>query len=131
MSSNIRIVPDSSADLNELEGVELVSVPLKILAGPDTWVDDESLDTGSMLDKLAEWKGRSSSSCPSPEEYLQAFGDAERIICVPISQNMSGSYNSCCVAANDYMEQHPGRKVHVIDTLLASAPMHLVCEKLA
>ena len=131
MSSKIRIVADSSADLVAINGVDFCSVPLKIMAGPNTWVDDASLDTSDMLDTLAAWHGKSSSSCPSPEDYVRAFGDAEEIICVPISQNMSGSYNSCCVAANDYMEQHPGRRVHVIDTLLASAPMTLVCELLA
>lgn len=131
MSSKIRIVADSSADLLKMDGIDFHSVPLKIMAGTNTWVDTAELDIDSMLDTLATWRGKSTSSCPSPEDFIHAFGDAEEIICVPISQNMSGSYNSCCVAANDYMEQHPGRRVHVIDTLLASAPMTLVCEKLA
>lgn len=129
--SKIRIVADSSADLLTMDGMDFVSVPLKIMAGSNTWVDDGDLDVHGMLDTLATYRGKSTSSCPSPQDYLNAFGDAEEIVCVPISQNMSGSYNSCCVAANDYMEQHPGRKVHVIDTLLASAPMTLICEKLA
>lgn len=129
--SKIRIVADSSADLLKIDGVDFASVPLKIMAGANTWVDDAGLDVGGMLDVLATYRGKSSSSCPSPQDYLSAFGDAEEIICVPISQNMSGSYNSCCVAANDYMELHPDRKVHVIDTLLASAPMTLICERLA
>lgn len=130
MERKIRVVADSSADLLELPGVDFVSVPLHVVAGPNDWVDDEHLDVNAMLDTLATYRGRSGSSCPAPEDWIHAFGDAGEIFCVPISCNMSGSYNSASIAARDYMETYPGRRVHVIDTLLASAPMALVCEYL-
>ena len=125
-----KIVADSSADLLAIPGVDFVSVPLCIDAGQNHWVDDAALDTGAMLDALAVHKGKSCSACPSPDDYLTAFGDAEEIFVVPISRGMSGSYNSACVAARDYQEAHPDRKVHVIDTLSAGAGMTLIIDQL-
>ena len=126
-----KIVADSSADLLELPGVDFVSVPLTINAGSNSWVDDADLDADAMMDTIVAWHGRSTSACPSPEDWIAAFGDADEVFCIPISSGMSGSYNSACVGAKEYMERHPGRRVHVTDTLLASAPMALLCERLA
>ena len=126
-----KIVADSSANLLHLTGVDFVSVPLQIDAGEHHWVDDETLDLGNMLDVLAAHKGRSCSACPSPDAYTEAFGDADEVFCLPISQGLSGSYNSACVAAQDYMESHPTTKVHVIDTLTAGPAMTMVAEALS
>ena len=126
-----KIVADSSADLLELPGVDFVSVPLNISAGEHQWVDDADLDVSAMMEVLSSFRGHIGSACPSPEQYLNAFGDADEVFVVPISRGMSASYDSACMAARDYMEQHPDRRVHVVDTLLACAPMTLLCEELA
>ena len=125
-----KIVADSSADLLTLSQTDFASVPLKITVGETTFVDDENLDVAGMVDTLSHYKGRSVTACPSPEEFQAAFGEADRVFCVTITSNLSGSCNAARIAAREYEAAHPDRKVFVIDTLSAGAEMTLICEKL-
>ena len=128
--NSFKIVSDSSADLLSVSGVEFASVPLKIITDEREYVDDESLDVVGMLNDLAKYKGRSRTSCPNSEEYINAFADAENIFCITITSNLSGSFNAARVAANAYMEEHPERRVHVIDSLSTGAESALIIDKL-
>ena len=93
-----KIVADSSADMNALADVSFTSVPLKIVTSEKEYVDTETLNTHVMLDDLAKYKGRSGSSCPNPEEWKEAFEDAENVFCVTITSNLSGSCSSALSA---------------------------------
>ena len=129
--NNFKIVADSSADLLSVAEVAFESVPLKIITDEREYVDDESLDVVGMLNDLAKYKGRSRTSCPNSEEYIKAFGDAENIFCITITSNLSGSCNAARAAAKTYMEEHPERRVHVIDSLSTGAESALIIDKLA
>ncbi len=128
------IVADSSADLanNNFEGTitKVSSVPLKIITSLKEYVDNEKLNVEVMVNELEDYKGRSSSSCPNPSDWLDAFGDAENIFCVTITSGLSGSYNSACMAKDEYDNEHPERKVFVIDSLSTGPEMGLIVDKL-
>ena len=125
-----KIVMDSAGDLMEMEGAEFSNVPLKILAGDREFVDDATTDVEEMVDYMSTYVGKSSTACPSPGEYLEAFGDAEEVDCVTITSGLSGSYNSAAIAAREYKERHPNRRIHVFDSLTAGPEMTLVAEKI-
>lgn len=127
---NYKIVVDSSADLLEMDGVDLVSVPLKINAGVKEFVDNAGLDVAGMVEYLRTFTERTSTSCPSAGEWIEAFGDAERVFCVTITSNLSGSYNAALVAKGEYEAEHPGRKVCVLDSLSTGPEMVLMVEKI-
>ena len=125
-----KIVTDSSADIKELSGVAFDSVPLKIITDEREYVDDISLDVVGMLSDLKRYSGRSHTSCPSSGEYIEAFGDCENIFCITITSNLSGSCNAAHVAARAYLEEHPDRHVHIIDSLSTGPENALIIEKL-
>lgn len=125
-----KIVSDSSSDLLLLEKVSFGNVPLKIITDKKEYVDDSDLDVSSMLSDLSGYKGRSRSSCPGTGEYITSFGDAENVFCVTITSGLSGSFNSASVAAKQYMEEHPDRRVHVIDSLSTGPENALLIVKL-
>ena len=127
---NFKIVTDSAADIKELSGIPFESVPLKIITELREYVDDKTLDVVEMLSDLKKYKGSSHSSCPNSEEYLRAFDDSENIFCITITSGLSGSYNSANTAARSYLEEHPDRKVHVIDSLSTGPENSLIIEKL-
>lgn len=77
--SDFKIVADSSADLLTLEGVDFASSPLKIITTHKEYVDDSNLDVDKMVDELGSYSGKSSTSCPSPNDWLNAFSDAKYI----------------------------------------------------
>ena len=127
---NFKIVTDSSADILSLEGVPYESVPLKIITDDKEYVDTDSLDVVGMLSDLRSYKGKSHTSCPSTGEYIEAFGDAENIFVITISSNLSGSFNAANVAAKTYLESHPDRNVHIIDSLSTGPESFMIIEKL-
>lgn len=126
----IRIVADSSADLNTLADKTVVSVPLTIRTDVKEYVDDDKLDVKMMTEDLASYKGKSGSACPGIGDWLEAFGDADRIFCITITSNLSGSYNSAMVAKEAYELEHPDKKVCVIDSLSTGPEMRLIAEKI-
>lgn len=125
-----KIVLDSSGNLHTFSGVDFASVPLKIIAGGREFVDNDDANTTEMVNYLKSYKGKTSTSCPGVGDYMEAFGDAENVYCVTITSNLSGSYNAARLAAKTYMENHPGRQVHVFDSLSTGGEMALIAEKL-
>ena len=125
-----KIVADSSANLMELKTVAFDVAPMKIITAEREFVDNRELDLNEMIRFFMSYKGRSQTSCPNPEDWLTAFGDAEDIFCVTITSGLSGSYNAACIAKDMYEAEHPGRRVFVIDSLSAGPELTLIVEKL-
>ena len=125
-----KIVTDSSADIRALSGVDFESVPLKIITEEREYVDDKDLDVVEMLRDLKKYKGRSRSSCPNSEEYLNAFGESENVFCVTITSGLSGSCNAANAAAIQFKDSYPEKNIHVIDSLSTGPENALLIEKL-
>ena len=126
---NYRIVSDSSSNLFTLPGVDYTTVPLKIVAGAREWVDNADMDLADMVETLKKHKGKSGSSCPNVQEWLDAFEGADNILAMTISSQLSGSYSAAKNAAEEYMAEHPGANVFVLDTQSAGPEMKLLLNK--
>ncbi len=126
----IKIVADSSADVLTLGSVEFASAPLKIISAEREFTDDGSLNVEEMVSYFDAYKGRSQTSCPNPQDWLDAFGEAEDVICVTITSALSGSHAAACAAKTLYESENPGRRVFVLDTLSAGPELQLILEKL-
>lgn len=127
---SFKIVSDSSSDILNISDVSYTSVPLKIITSEKEYADDVNLNVEDMLADLEKYKGKSSSSCPNVEDWLEAFGDEEKIFCVTITSGLSGSCNAANSAAKEYMSAHPDRKVCVIDSLSTGPENALIIDKL-
>ena len=123
-----QIVTDSSANMAGCH--QVASVPLKIITDTKEYIDDANLNTAAMVWDLQTYTGKSSTACPSPQDWLDAFGDAPCVFCIAITSNLSGSYNAACIAKADYEQAFPDRKVFVIDSLSTGGEMELIAEKL-
>ena len=128
---NYKIVADSAADTPIVATVPFSTVPLKITTDEKEYVDDKNLDVHNMLYELSKYKGKSRSACPSVGEYLKAYEGGDCIFCVTITSGLSGSYNSAVVAATQYMEENPGSRVFVVDSLSTGPENALMVEKIA
>ena len=126
---DLKIVADSSADTFAFEGDGFACAPLKIRTDEREFVDNGALDVEEMVNYLASYKGKSASSCPSPADWLQCFGNAKCVFCITITATLSGSYNAACVAKREYEEKHPDRRVYVLNSLTAGCEMRLFVEK--
>lgn len=127
-----KIIGDSCTDLPEkLKGdANIVIIPLSIQVEEETIVDDETFDQKTFLKKMKDSKECPKSSCPSPQAYMKEFDGAEDVYVVTLSSRLSGSYNSAELAKKLYLEEHPNRKIEVIDSKSASIGQTLIVMKI-
>ena len=123
-----KIVADSSSDLLTLSGVPYESVPLKIITKDKEYTDDATLNVEEMVENLRRQTASTGTSCPNVHDWITAFGDAECVFAITITSNLSGSYNACRQAAEMYMEENPGSKVCVLDSLSTGPEIRLIVE---
>jgi len=117
---NYKIVVDSCCELPDelLKDNRIERVALELQVGNERIKDDETFCQKDFLVKVSEAQDCPRSSCPSPEDYRQAYDVfAERIYVITLSAALSGSYNSAMLAV-DLLEEE--KKIHVFDSKSAS-----------
>ena len=125
-----QLVADSSANVYTMPHVAFRSVPLKIITTQAEYLDDPTLDVEAMVNEIKETKGKSGTSCPNVQDWLDAYQGADRIFALTITGNLSGSYAAAVQAAQDYETENPGAKVCVLDSLSAGPELGLTLDKL-
>ena len=126
----IKIVGDSASNLFALDGINYGCVPLRIVTDEKEYVDDVQLNVSSMVKEMSQYKGKSSTACPGVGDYLAAFEGYDIVYVVTIISTLSGSYNAAVTAAQQYMDENPGKKVLVVDSYTAGGEQKLHLEKL-
>ena len=128
------IIGDSSCDLFDLENpsenISYCSVPFLLNIENTEFVDDEKLDTGEMVNTMKTSKKASSSACPSPDSWKEKMNIGENNICVTISKNLSGSYQSADIAIKAIKEESPETKVAIVDGCATGPSSVLTVRKL-
>ena len=125
-----KIVVDSAANLYALEGVDFACVPLKIITDHEEYRDDGTLDAVGMATTLRTYKGKTSTSCPNVSDWLEAFEGADEVYAITITGTLSGCYNAAQLAAEEYQQEHPGKRVFVLDSLSTGPEQQLLAEHL-
>ena len=119
-----KIVLDSCGELPEelLGDHRFERVPLGLEVGEYKILDDENFDQAEFLRKVAESPKCPKSSCPSPERFMESYGEpeAEHVYAVTLSSPLSGSYNSAELGKKLYHEKYGDKKIHVVDSRSAS-----------
>ena len=126
----MKIVSDSSCNIFQIPGANFATVPMKVVAGEKEYIDVPGMDVQEMVEYLKTYKGKSGSSCPNVQEWLDTFEGENEIFCITISKNLSGSYNAAQQAAATYMEENPGSRVFIFDSLSAGPEMAMLAEKI-
>ena len=124
-----KIIIDSCGELSKemQEDGHFENVPLTLQIGDTEIVDDKSFDQADFLKKVAESEEGPKSACPSPDAYMQAMDcDAEHIYVITLSSQLSGSYNSACLAKDLFLEDNEDKKICVIDSKSASIGESLI-----
>ncbi|MGN0965284.1 DegV family protein [Dysosmobacter sp. HCP28S3_G4] len=127
------IVCDSSCDLKSTElqpgYLHLEVVPMQITVGDREYLDNESLNVPLLLEDMATEKSSAGTACPSPAAFARAFEKADCSVCFTISSNLSGTYNAAVLARDMVLEEHPEKKICVIDSRSTAGAMVLLTRK--
>ena len=127
---NTKIVVDSSASLYTLQGVDFECVPLKIITDDAEYLDNGTMDALGMAQTLRTYKGKTSTSCPNVSDWLAAYEGADEVYAITITGTLSGSYNAAQLAAEEYQQENPGKRVFVLDSLSTGPEQQLLAEHL-
>lgn len=127
------IVCDSSCDLTSAvlvpEKLTLTVVPMTITVEDTHYRDDAELDPAALLAHMNAAKGPSSTACPSPEAFADAFRQADCSLCFTISGQLSGTYQSACAGRDLVLEEDPGKKIFVLDGRSTAGSMVLLMRR--
>lgn len=119
------ITTDSTVDLSKefLNEKEITVLSLSYILDGVTYKDMGGLTGKEFFDKLRNGSLPTTSQI-NPEEAKETFEqivkEGKDILHIAFSSGLSGTYNSCRIAAEDLMEEYPESKVIVIDSLCAS-----------
>lgn len=128
------IIADSSCDLFDLEkpceNISYLNVPFIINIETKEYIDDELLDTSNLVVAMKASKKASCTACPSPDSWKEQINNDEYNICVTISKNLSGSYNSAAIAVDMFKESGAPGKAAIVDTRATGPSAVLAVRKL-
>ncbi|HEY7730996.1 MAG TPA: DegV family protein [Gaiellaceae bacterium] len=120
---NTAIVLDSTSDFQDAPErfPNMRVVPLYVHFGDETFRDFVDLDPHAFYDKLRGAATLPTTSQPTPQDFLDAYGELveagyERIWSLHLSAKLSGTYQSAALAADEL----GGERVRVVDTGTAS-----------
>ena len=92
-------------------------------------MDNDGLEVPKLLAAMAAEKTASSTACPSPAAFARAFEKGDKTVCFTISANLSGTYNAAVMGREMVLEEHPEKKICVIDSKSTAGAMVLLIRK--
>lgn len=105
---SLKIITDSTCDLplQELDDLGVSRVPLTVSFKDKSWLDWEEITPADIIRGVAEGADLPSTSQPSPEAFAEKYREAvaegaTEILVVVISSELSGTYQSATLAAQD------------------------------
>ena len=127
---SIRIITDSASDISQEKAKEwgITVLPLTVIFGEEVYLDGVTLSPQDFYEKLVETDEIPKTSQISPYIYKEAFekevSEGNQVLCLCLSSGVSGSYQSACMAAQEF----PGQ-VFVIDTQQFSVSQYIIVER--
>lgn len=124
----LRIVTDSACDLLPPHRSGLTVLPMTVLFGEHQYRDGVDLDHRQFYELLIESDDLPTTSQLTPTQFKEAFRAAaqagETVIAITISSKLSGTYQSACIAADEF----PGQ-VYVVDSLNATIGQAILVQR--
>ena len=114
---SVRIIADSASDISQelAKDWNITVLPLKVRFGDEEFLDGVTLSNREFYERLIETDEIPKTSQITPFEYRSHFEEAvkagDQVVCFCLSSGVSGSFQSACVAAQEFEGD-----VYVVDT---------------
>jgi DegV family protein with EDD domain len=125
---NTAVVLDSASDFSDAPAcfANFRVVPLYVHLGGESFRDYVDITPEQFYERLRAENVSPTTAQPTPADFLAVYDELadryERILALPISSTLSGTYESARKAA----ELHGGARVRVLDTRTVSASLALL-----
>lgn len=121
-----RIIVDSTVDVTDELRQRIHVIPLRVLFGDEEFIDGVTITPRDFYQRLVDSATLPTSSQPSPDSFEQVYEEVtaagDEAVVLTISSKLSGTYQSACIAAEDYPN------IHVVDTLTATIASGVLAE---
>ena len=109
--------------------VEIVDV--KVSFGDKSYSTRTDITIPEFYEMMKDYNELPKTSCPSPNQFLDAFDcEEDNIIVLCLTSKLSGIYNSAVLAKNMYEEENGNKKrIEIIDTTTGSIGQALLVSK--
>jgi len=107
---SIRIIADSASDITQEEArrLDIEILPIKVVFGNEEYLDGITLNHRQFFEKLIETDVMPTTCQITAYEFEQAFQKVkeagDEAICITLSSKVSGTYNSACIAAENFSD---------------------------
>ena len=124
--AGIRIVTDSTADLPEemVQELGITVVPSIVRFGDEVLHEGVDITNAEFYHRITVDPEHPSTSQPSPGEFVEAYqgiaAEADEIISIHLSSDLSGTIESATLAAGN---EEVGTPVHVVDSRVISGAL--------
>jgi len=126
--TKVRIITDSGCDWLPPYPSNVTVLPLTITFGEDSFLDGTELDHRRFYEKLIEGDELPTTSQITPAAFENTFRAAveagETVVAVTLSGKLSGTYQSACVASEEFHGQ-----VFVVDSENATIGQRILVER--
>ncbi len=110
----VHILCDSSTDVAESYRKEITRIPLTVRFGQEEYFDEITLDRETFYEKLACAQELPTTSQATPGQFHQYFREiaeqGDSAVVITLSSSFSGTYQSACIAAEEYAH------IYVVDS---------------
>ncbi|MPM46368.1 DegV domain-containing protein [bioreactor metagenome] len=132
---NIKLITDGSCDLSKeiIDSSEVEIVDLMVSFGDKSYSTRTDITIPQFYEMMKDYSELPKTSCPSPNQFLDAFDcEEDNIIVLCLTSKLSGIYNSAVLAKNMYEEENGRKKrIEIIDSTTGSIGQALLVSKIA
>ena len=122
----VRIIVDSSTDVSETYREKIRKVPLSVCFGQTEYLDGVTLDKQEFYRKLVESDVLPTTSQATPAAFDAVFREVaeagDSAVVITLASPLSGTYQSACLAAEDY------DNIYVVDGMTVAVGTGVLAE---
>ena len=118
----VRIITDSTVDIADKYRNLFTVVPLTVSFGEKDYIDGVTLNKQEFYQKLVSSQELPKTSQATPEVFRKLQENGDEAVVITVSSRLSGTYQSACIAAEDF------DNVRVVDSLNVSIASGILAE---
>ena len=123
-----KIIIDSTVDLPAQLREKTKVVPLVVRFGEEEYLDSVTINYQQFYEKLLVCQDLPTSSQPNPDSFAEVYQSVvdagDEAVVLTISGKLSGTYQSACIAAEDF------KGIYVVDSTVAAVAAGVLAQYL-
>lgn len=133
---NVRIITDSGSDIlpETAEQWNITVIPLIVRFGEEEFYDGVTLSREEFYTHLIKEKQIPKTSQITPvvyeKEFRKALYNGEDVVCLVLSQQVSGCYQSACIARNEIEDDDPelAKRIYIVDCMQFCGSLYILVQ---